>query len=353
MLRILAALALVIALPAVSAKGAVFLTGENMSGSTDNIRYDAGASAPEGGKAYAAFGQGATTYTTFFDYAVGEDLAPGAVQAVAYLSCDVPTIYRPASPDRPTATVNLLKGETQVASASLESTRTCDGPDDVWEAAFDLDATSATYAPGDTMTLEFLVWWATPPPGEGQNGHFLVGGEQASGLYGPGLPGDPALASPASETVHGTFDGAIDHDFSNATDASYVLNTTVDGPQDMHLAVAPESGSVAVRVRGEQGELFNATYDEPEELNATLDGATGAWSVEIGYAAYTGSLRLSFAAPPPEPSGNTTTTETGGPGGNTTDDGSGNETAGGEESPALPVVAVIVVVVAFVVRRRP
>ncbi len=352
MLRSILIVALVLAAPTAAAQGAVYFSAADMSGSTNTIRYSATDVMPAEGKAYSAFGQGGTTYATAFDYKVLGALSPGAIEVKASMSCERPTVYRPDTTSdvrRPTATAALMKGTTTIASASLGSLRTCDGPDDVWEAVFPMDASAGTFVAGDTLTIQMSVWWLTPPPGPAQNAYFIVGGAKASGAFGPGLPGDPALVVP--DVIMADLNGTIDHSFDEATSRSYRFEYNASGSQNITFNTTINGGSVFVEILDADGtSLFNATEGA---FTGVLNGTAGNWTINIDYTDFAGHLTLGLSpfVAPSEPGTGTGTNTATGTNATTTDGPDGNGTANpGEKSPGLPIILVLAAL--FLVRRR-
>lgn len=347
--------ALVLLLPTASAD--LFATNEEISTGVNNVEYAFGGAAD--GKAYAAFGQAATTYTTSFVGALAADHAPGTWDVHIHLSCDRPTAYRPTSTAetyRPTLSATLLVGGAQVGVGYGESTaRTCDGPDDIWELTFPFDVTEATRAAGTEVRLDVNVWWLNTPPGQGQNGYFVLGAE-ATRISGMALAdAGPGTAEPIQGPLNGT-----ELMFTEPTSATYHLWHNATASQQ--LTVLGAGPGAAIQVLDAAGELlYNASMAANE--TALLNGTAGNWTVVVALVDFVGDLQVDLAPHAAQSGGDPNApndasqpvegTAGGAPdgsmSGNSTTDEPGSEPA--EDAPGLPLAAVLALL-AFAARRR-
>lgn len=360
MRRSLLLVSLLLLLPV--AQGGVYATDELVAApAAGTVLYTATDVVPSGDpvKVYLAASTGALTYTTQFDYAVTAPFSTsGVLPFTAYITCDTQTALRPGSQngvnDLSTARAVLMKNGGEVSQASLYSLRTCDGPDDIWEAVFELASGDTAFAPGDTLNLQLLVWAPNGAPGSGaENMHVLVGGAFPTGVTGSGLPGGETVAA-APQVVHANLTGEsalVEHDWATSRNDTFVYNWTAPaGNTRLNVSAAPERGNVTVTVEDAGGELFNQTLSAAGNVTALLAGG-GNWTVTLAYDDYVGTLRLSaedepsFPSQPDDetpPDGN----ETGGPDGNGTSDG--NDSPG----PGLAALLGVLGAAVAVVRRR-
>lgn len=345
--------------PLASAQGGVYVTDELVAApEAGTTVYKATDAVPSGDpvKVYLATSTGLLTYTTQFDYAVTGALATsGTLPFTVYITCDTQTVLRPGSQnganDVATARAVFLRNGAEVSQASLFSLRTCDGPDDIWEAVFELDSGDTAFAPGDLLSVQLLVWAPNGAPGTGaENMHVLVGGAFPTGITGEGLPGAVVAAGP--RVVQGNLTGEsalVQHDWATTRNDTFVYNWTAPaGNTRLNVSAAPERGNVTVTVEDAGGELFNQTLSTPGNVTALLAGG-GDWTITVSYDGYVGTLRLSAEDEPSFPS-----QEPAAPDGNETGEPDGNGTADGNDSPGLGVVVLLGVLGAAVavVRRR-
>ncbi len=337
-------LCIVLLLAPLAAGQTMYATNEQLSGGTSNIDYAASAVAPEAGKAYAAFGQGATTYTTAFEGHFDQDYLAGEWTVQLFLSCDRPTAYRPTTTTneyRPSVKATVFVNTDAVGDVFGESTlRTCDGPSDVWALELPIESSIAPMA-GNKFRMEVNIWWSNPPPGDAQNGYFLVGGDQPSGLTGL----IAAQSGPERQLINTTLSGDFAPVFSNATHATYNVTFAAAQGQELRLAVGGSNGTAAIDVFG-NGTVYSRNGTA---WNDTVVLDAGSYYALVNLTGYVGSLRLGVHDPAPLPS----------------EDGAGNETAAPEpdapeegsspvedEGKAIPVGPVALVALLVAARRR-
>lgn len=363
-----ALLLLLIFVPAAAGQG-LFITDDNeaapATGDTIYALTKAVPSADASFKAYTATGLGALTYTTAFHYTSTGITAEAPWTWTVYISCDVPTAFRVGVPnqqnDIPTMRVQLhngLEDGDEVARAMLYEERTCDGPDDIWEAVFELDATGHTFAPGTLVRVENILWSASGGAGtDAHNVHFLGGSlAHPSGLVGAGL-GD-AVEPSGPVVVQENFTDSFRHTFSTPQNSTYLMH--FDGLAEMAWSVnaTTDAGSASAALYDGEGIMVREWSSSEADLNETVVGAPGRWSLNVTYEGFVGELGMSFAAPAdetPEDEDDPSDDDTKGgvEDGNTTADDDGEDTAGPptQESPMLPAV-VIIAALALLARRR-
>lgn len=349
---------LVLLLLAGSAAGqGVYITNENLAApNTGDTRYAMSPEAPTANpsfKDYIATGFGALTYTTAFEYSVEQDFtAGGELTWRAYVSCDRPTAFRPGVPndtnDVPTYRAELVRGTSIVATDVKYEERTCDGPSDIWEAVFTFDVAGESWAAGDLLRVNNVIWVATGPAAtDAKNVHVLGGEAHLSGLTGPGLPGG---ADPGPVVVHENITRGFRHTFETPHDNRYILSFPVDSDMNVTFAAQVTEGSALVVLRDAAGaEIYNATWNATGGFQEAYTGQPGNWTFDVQYEGFVGVLEGNATPlPPPVHGGGNGTggpTGTGGPGGNGTEDG------GGEASP-LPVWFVAAALGLAALRRR-
>lgn len=180
-------------------------------------------------------------------------------------------------------------------------------------------------------------------------GSYVIGG--GSGTTGP-------------EVIHETLNGtSVQHDFTEARNATYVLNVTVPfANASVAFGGAAQAGSANVTIARGNDTLLTFLADNTT-LNGTavppqvLPDAGGNWTVTIVYVGYVGTLALDVteAKPAGQSSGAGTGTHTASPSasgsgslGPAADDG-GEENAPG---PGPALLALALVGAAFASRRR-
>ncbi len=357
-MRVLSALCLLLLLPSVGAQG-IFPTDILVAAPANStVVYEATDAAPpaDAQKVYLATSTLAASFTTQWDYFVSEAfVASGALSLTFYISCDLETVMRPGvdNPANPVATARglLAKDGTVLGQANLFSIRTCDGPDDVWEAVFQVDGADTAFAPGNVLNLQLIIWGPNGAPGTGLENFFIyAGGAYPSGLTGASLPGG-AIVVAGPEIVHGNLTGpeaTIEHDWATSRNTIFAYNWTApEGNVSVDLAVAPAQGNVTVTILDAAGtELHNATFGAA--TNETLSLAGGNWTLRVAYDDFVGTFRLFADAMPemvpvtPPPVGNETTPPPADNNGTATDNG----------APGLPVVLLMAAMAGVAVRRR-
>lgn len=339
-------LLLVILLPFAGAQDAVYFTNASTATGVNNIAYEASQEVPADGKAYAAFGQAATTYTTTFAGTLDNDYEPGAWELRIFLSCDEPTVYRPTSTAdtyRPSLSATMTLGGYAFPVQYGESTlRTCDGPDDIWELVFAVDGSQAVPTAGASFQVDVNVWWLNPPPGAAQNGYFVLGSE-GSGLFG--LTQAQALLP---DVEIGAFNGSVSQVFEEATTASYQFTYNATALEQLNHTLTTTAGSAAWNLTDANGTILAETG----AANGTLNGTAGPWMLSIEYVDFVGSFDLQLAPTSPIQPGNATPDQT--PVDQQETPPQGNETADetpDEESPAT-LAPLAVVLAVWLARRR-
>ncbi len=356
-MRVWFVVCLLLLMPSAGAQG-IFAT-ETLTSTTNAgpIHYDAVAANPlADNKAYLATNTGGAGYATQWNYPIKEAfIASGEYALTFYISCDTQSVIRfgadnPANPVA-SARATLTKDEVVINQANLFAFRTCDGPDDIWEAVFTVDGADTPFVPGNVLNLQLLLWGPNGAPGTGAENFFVyTGTTYPSGITGAGLPGG-AIEIAAPEVVYGNLTGpnaTIEHDWASSRNSTFVYNWTAPvGNVSVELGAAPTQGNASVLIRDAEGvELHNATYGAA--MNETLALTGGNWTIQIAYEDYVGTLRL-FAEAMPEP-----ITVVPPMNNETAPPPTGNETVEDNDSPGLPMALAVTafVAVAAVVRRK-
>jgi hypothetical protein len=341
-------------IPLGAAQG-IFMTDELVSttnaGATVYTLSEATPAREEFGKAYTASAFGALAYTTTWAYTVGtafvvEDVMTGT----AFISCDTEVAFRPGNNNAqnpvPTARMEFTKGGTVLQTVNLFSTRTCDGPSDIWEAVFEADALAGTDFPaGSQFGLNLILWVATGNPGSGAENVYVMTGSNAfpSGASGAGLPGG-AQPDLAPATVFQNITDGFGHSFGSMQNASFAFNFTANGTTEFSLDANITSGLVNLTIVDAGGaELFNATVENGTSVMA-LDGANGNWTMFVAYDNFIGAFAVNFGVPAVDDDMEN----------NGTMEPTGNETVApaNEDSPAFAVVVAIGALLWVRSRRR-
>lgn len=191
------------------------------------------------------------------------------------------------------------------------------------------------------------------------NAKSAAGAAESLGSYRIGGPATETVAEPIRETlVAPTFA----HNFTNITTATYLFDANVSWPDvEVVVTAAVQAGSANITVRNGnatvlQTLLTNATSVDNQTIQPASN-ATGAWTIEVRYEQFLGTLNVTVREPAPAlgtPTGGNATgsaSATSSPSTSTTQT-SASSSEDKVATPGAPLAFVLVALLALARRRR-
>ncbi|MGB0651622.1 MAG: hypothetical protein ACPGQL_00335 [Thermoplasmatota archaeon] len=349
---------------------------------TDDVYSMREVAAPDAGAVDLGGSTAALGCTTSWTYSPSSEVTlTGDGTFFGYFACDLPMIWStPAT--LAFRVIFLLNGEELNRVETGPVNPTCSGSDDVSEVSGTVGIGGKTLSPSDELRVDIILWH-TQIDGLG-NALMLVGGDFASRIEAPGLPGAVELDLPADTGASVFYNQeeesviAVAESFGEASSDTYVYNwTTAHDSFNATTITQVVNGSAQLSIIDGAGTtLLEALYTADFNSTESFEGVTpGNWTILVEYDDFVGNFALTVAPNAPPPADDTTDEDDGSGDGDETGDGEGHgdgedhsdhdhgdggEDAGtdsadgeGSDAPGFGILGLLALLgAAFVARRR-